>query len=86
MFTSEAELQWCLKVGREALEMIMCFIFFIIGMVGGGGGGQNRLVRLLEELVRTEMALNSRPGWVLSSALEKNQTKKTTRTHLPPVT
>lgn len=38
MFTSEAELQWCLKVGREALEMIMCFIFFIIGMVGGGGG------------------------------------------------
>lgn len=30
MFTSEAELQWCLKVGREALEMIMCFPFFNI--------------------------------------------------------
>jgi len=29
MFTSEAELQWCLKVGREALEMIMCFVFLI---------------------------------------------------------
>lgn len=29
MFTSEAELQWCLKVGREALEMIMCFPFFL---------------------------------------------------------
>lgn len=28
MFTSEAELQWYLKVGREALEMIMCFFFF----------------------------------------------------------
>lgn len=27
MFTSEAELQWYLKVGREALEMIMCFFF-----------------------------------------------------------
>lgn len=30
MFTSEAELQWCLKVGREALKMIMCFIFFFL--------------------------------------------------------
>lgn len=29
---------------------------------GGGGERRNRLVRLLEELVRTEMALNSRPG------------------------
>lgn len=29
---------------------------------GWWGGRQNRLVRLLEELVRTEMALNSRPG------------------------
>lgn len=28
MFTSEVVLQWRLKVGREALEMIMCFAFF----------------------------------------------------------
>lgn len=27
----------------------------------GGGGGDKRLFRLLEELVRTEMALNSCP-------------------------
>ena len=38
------------------------YLFFIIGMVRRAGGRQNRLVRLLEELVRTEMALNSRPG------------------------
>lgn len=44
MFTSEAELQWCLKVGREALEMIMCFIFFYY-RYGEEGGGETEQTR-----------------------------------------
>lgn len=37
MFTSEAELQWCLEVGREALEMIMCFLSFLFDFIMRGG-------------------------------------------------
>lgn len=51
MFTSEVVLQWRLKVGREALEMIMCFAFFFPKRILWNEGGDTK--DLLEELVKT---------------------------------
>lgn len=42
--------------------VLYLFFYFIILYGEVRGGTEQRLVRLLEELVRTEIALSSRPG------------------------